>query len=118
MEVEQKIVGTIEEVLYGMEPNTALFSDIQEYEEARQTFERASLLREFSGTPYHYELLRCYEESATLAAKEESSYSGDDDKKAARLRQARINAFFARDFYKGLVDDAVSTLRPIFQKQE
>jgi hypothetical protein len=118
MEVEQKIVGTIEEVLYGMEPNTAIFSDIQEYAEAKDIFERASVLREFSGTPYHFELLRCYEENATQTAKEESSYSGDDDKKAARLRQARINAFFARDFYKGLIDDAVSTPRPIFQKQE
>ena len=96
--IEQKI-ATMEELLYGEIPNTAIYSDPDEFEEAKETFKVAQIGKEFSGTFYWKEWMKPQVEAqAKQAAREERSYNGFDKERQEKLRQNRICADFVLNY--------------------
>ena len=116
--VETRVVSTLDEVLYGNVPNTAIYSDPQEFEEAEQIFKNAEIGKEFSGMVHWQEWLKpLLEDFYNMARQSETDYLGLDAAKSAKLRNERVKAKFMLDYIKGLVEDAQTLPRPVFQKQ-
>jgi hypothetical protein len=115
--VETRVPGTLEEVLYGEIPNTALYSDKSEFAEAKLQFEHAGIGKEFSGTVYWQQfILPEAEDNARRANDSFHSYRGANAEKIAELRQEVLCADAVLRFLKGLVEDAKSFPRPVLQK--
>lgn len=115
--VETRVVATLDELLYGTIPSTELYSDPQEFEEAQAIFEDAAIGKEFSGMVHYKWLKRHLEENYRMALNSEQSYMGPvPSAKLTELSHKRILAKHALDVVKGLVEDAQSSARPVFQE--
>ena len=116
---EYKVLGTLEEIEFGGEPNTALYSDSQEFAEAKDAFQREEVGKEFAGTGYWLNwMLPALEEMARAAAQAERDYRGLDAKKVEKLRDARRMADNALETVRGLVQNAVDLPRPVWNTEQ
>lgn len=112
--VERKTVATLDEILYEEIPNTILYSDEDEFEEAKLIFQKAEIGKEFAGTVYYQEwLLPQALEEQKQANDAFHSYQGANTERIAILRQRLLNADFLVNWLKGLVEDAKTFPRPI-----
>lgn len=112
--VEVRVLGTLDEILFGEIPHTALYSDEQEFEEAKLIFQKAEIGKEFAGTVYWQEWMLPQAEEAVKQANDAfHAYRGANPERIATLRQDVLNADFLLNFLKGIVEDAKSFPRPI-----
>lgn len=112
--IDVKIVRDLEDILYGEVPKTALYSDDDEFEEAKLIFQKAEIGREFAGTVHYQEwLLPQALEEQKQANDAFHSYQGANTERIAVLRQRLLNADFLVNWLKGLVEDAKTFPRPI-----
>ena len=109
---EYKVLGTLEEIEFGGEPNTALYSDAQEFAEAKDAFQREEVGKEFAGTGYWLNWM------LPAAAQAERDYRGLDAKKVEKLRDARRMADNALETVRGLVQNAVDLPRPVWNTEQ
>ena len=116
--IEEKVVATLDEILFGEVPNTAFYSNEDEYKEAQSIFDFSQKGKEFGNSfDWNEWLLPQLQINADDTARKERDYSGTDDEKSKKLRLERICADYALKFVKGLVEDAASFPRPIFKKE-
>lgn len=115
---EEKISQELEEILFGEEVGHEAIFDVEQMKISQDQFDRDQLLKELSYSIGYQELLRRLNEEAKRRREEEDSYSGLDEEKIKKLRQARILANHARDFVRDMVAGAVETLRPVLQKTQ
>lgn len=112
--IERKTVATLDELLYGEIPNTALYSDKQEFDEASKIFEHEQMGKDFGGTAWYREwLLPKFVDSCEMAANDLKNYLGSDDKTKLKLVHEYQLRKHALDFLRGIVEDAQTFPRPI-----
>lgn len=112
--VDTRVVATLDEILFGEIPETAIYSDEQEFEEAKVIFQKAEIGKEFAGTVYYQEwLLPQALEEQKQANDAFHSYHGANPERIAVLRQRLLNADFLVNWLRGITEDAKNFPRPL-----
>lgn len=118
-ETEVPEVGIpIEVASFGQDPKEDVIevSSPEEYEQARDAYDRAQQISSLKGFAGFSALLESALEDAQQAVVSERSYRGMNEEKSKELRLARIVADSIYHFLRSTVDDAESVPRPEFNR--